>query len=94
MSNIERSFAGCSRDVYHRNGEEEVEPFCTHENWQSAVIFLNQELELNALPSICNNDHGRGQLDVVSLVNVNWSLILGHKEKMKKISDLENQVRN
>ena len=46
MSNLEREFAGCSRDVFHKNHEGEEEPFCTQDNWQNAVIFLNQELQL------------------------------------------------
>ena len=46
MSNLEREFAGCSRDVFHMNHEVEDEPFCTQDNWQNAVLFLNQELQL------------------------------------------------
>ena len=92
MSNIEREFVGCSRDVFRRNYEEDDEPFCTQENWQNAVLFLNQELEQNGWDQICSDDHGQGQLDVVSLLNVTWSLIQNHKEKNKKISELESQV--
>ena len=49
MSNAEREFAGCSRDIFHRNTEEDESPFCTQENWQGSVIFLNQEVELMGL---------------------------------------------
>ena len=49
MSNAERQFAGCSRDIFHRNTEEDESPFCTQENWQGSVIFLNQEVELMGL---------------------------------------------
>ena len=65
MSNIEKDFLGCSRDIFHRNLEREEEPFCTQENWQNAVVFLNQELELNGWDSICSDVQGNGQLDVV-----------------------------
>lgn len=92
MSNIEKNFAGCSRDLFHRNYEDN-EPFCTDENWQSSVIFLNQEIELLGLPSICSNDNGgQSQLDVISLVNVSWALIQSSREKSKKLSELETQV--
>ena len=41
------NFLGCSQDVFHRNaelrGEQGDFPFCTRENWQSAVIYLSQE---------------------------------------------------
>ena len=49
MSNPDRQFAGCSRDIFHRNTEEDESPFCTQENWQGSVIFLNQEVELMGL---------------------------------------------
>ena len=94
MSNTERQFAGCSRDIFHRNVEEDEVPFCTQENWQGSVVFLNQEVELLGLPSICqDNDTGTGnQLDIIALVNVTWELIQSQKEKRKKISDQETQV--
>lgn len=91
MSNIERDFVGCSRDIFHRNIEDD-EPFCTQENWQSSVIFLNQEVELMGLPSICSSENGASQLDVISMVNVSWSLVQGHKEKLKRVAELETQV--
>ena len=91
MSNIERDFVGCSRDIFHRNIEDD-EPFCTQENWQSSVIFLNQEVSLFGLPSICSNDNGKSQLDVISLINVTWSLIQGQKDSNKKMTEQENQV--
>ena len=87
---IERAFEGCSRDVFNAHGEEE--PFCNQENWQSSVIFLNQEVEFFGLPSICSNEGGNSQLDVISLVNVTWSLVQAEREKTKKISNLESQV--
>ena len=93
MSNAERQFAGCSRDIFHHNVEEDELPFCTQENWQGSVVFLNQEVELMGLPSICDNDTGTGnQLDIIALVNVTWDLIQSQKDKRKKISDQETQV--
>jgi len=93
MSNLEREFAGCSRDVFHMNHEVEDEPFCTQDNWQNAVLFLNQELQLCGWDPICCDGNGNGQLDVVSLLNVAWAVLQNNKEKMKKITDLESQIR-
>ena len=58
MSNLEKEFSGCTRDVFHRNVEDE-EPFCTQDNWQSAVMYLNQDIELQGLPSIYNVEQGQ-----------------------------------
>ena len=41
---------------------------------------------------ICSDRNGNGQLDVVSLLNVAWSILQNSKEKVKKITDLESQV--
>jgi hypothetical protein len=92
---IERDFVGCSRDVFFRNVQDGGgEPFCTQDNWQSSVIYLTQELELSGLPSICSSgERGQGQLDVISLVNVTWTLAQSQRDKVKKIADLENQVQ-
>ena len=56
------NFLGCSQDIFHRNadGEQGNAPFCTRDNWQSAVIYLSQELELLGLPSPCSNEYGEG----------------------------------
>ena len=94
MSNLEREFAGCSRDVFHMNHEVEDEPFCTQDNWQSAVMYLNQDIELQGLPSIYNVEQGQSQLDVISLINVTWALLQTQKEKQRKISEQDAQVRN
>ena len=93
MSNPEREFSGCTRDVFHRNIEED-EPFCTQDNWQSAVMYLNQDIELQGLPSIYNVEQGQSQLDVISLINVTWALLQTQKEKQRKISEQDAQVRN
>ena len=92
MSNAEREFAGCSSDVYHRNLEEDETPFCNEENWQGSVVFLNQEVELMGLQSICDKKNGNNQLDVIALVNIAWELIQSQKDKRKKISEQETQV--
>ena len=92
MSNAERQFAGCSSDVYHRNLEEDETPFCNQENWQGSVVFLNQEVELMGLQSICDKTNGNNQLDVIALVNIAWELIQSQKDKRKKISEQETQV--
>ena len=92
MSNAEREFAGCSSDVYHRNLEEDETPFCNQENWQGSVVFLNQEVELMGLQSICDKANGNNQLDVIALVNIAWELIQSQKDKRKKISEQETQV--
>ena len=92
MSNAERQFAGCSSDVYHRNLEEDETPFCNQENWQGSVVFLNQEVELMGLQSICDKANGNNQLDVIALVNIAWELIQSQKDKRKKISEQETQV--
>ena len=92
MSNTERQFAGCSSDVYHRNLEEDETPFCNQENWQGSVVFLNQEVELMGLQSICDKANGNNQLDVIALVNIAWELIQSQKDKRKKISEQETQV--
>ena len=92
MSNAEREFAGCSSDVYHRNLEEDETPFCNEENWQGSVVFLNQEVELMGLQSICDKANGNNQLDVIALVNIAWELIQSQKDKRKKISEQETQV--
>ena len=91
MSNPEREFSGCTRDVFHRNIEED-EPFCTQDNWQSAVMYLNQDIELQGLPSIYNVEQGQSQLDVISLINVTWALLQTQKEKQRKISEQDAQV--
>lgn len=93
MSNAERQFAGCSSDVYHRNLEEDETPFCNQENWQGSVVFLNQEVELMGLQSICDKTNGNNQLDVIALVNIAWELIQSQKDKRKKISEQETQIR-
>jgi hypothetical protein len=37
------AFVGCSHDVFHRNQwHSDLNPFCTKENWQSAVLALAQ----------------------------------------------------
>ena len=35
-------FLGCSQDVFRRNDARRPEPFCTRDNWQSAVLYLSQ----------------------------------------------------
>ena len=93
------NFLGCSQDVFHRNtelrgGEQGGDsPFCTRENWQSAVIYLSQELELLGLPSPCSNEgDGTGNsLDVVALVNTCSKLISNVRACTKSIVDLESR---
>ena len=78
MSHLEKEFAGSTRDVFHRNVEED-EPFCSQDNWQSSVMYLNQELELAGLPSIYNVELCQSQLDVIALINVTWALLQTQK---------------
>ena len=42
--------------------------------------------------SICDNDNGSSQLDVIALVNVAWDLVQSQKDKRKKLLDQEMQV--
>ena len=50
MDTGERSFLGCSQDVFSPHGNED---FCTRDNWQTAVLYLAQEMEVFGPASPC-----------------------------------------
>ena len=68
MEQGERKFLGCSQDVFSPHGADD---FCTRENWQTAVLYLAQEMELLGLSSPCTKggeEAGQASLDVITLV--------------------------
>ena len=67
MDTGDRKFVGCSQDVFSPHGQDD---FCTRDNWQTAVIYLAQELELLGLASPCTKAEGeqsQASLDVITL---------------------------
>ena len=60
-------FIGCSQDVFSPHGQDD---FCTRDNWQTAVVYLANELEMFGLASPCTKgeaDQTQSSLDVITL---------------------------
>jgi len=84
---------GCSQDVFSEHGAAD---FCTRENWQTAVLYLAQEMELLGLPSPCTkggDEASQASLDVITLVNSSWRLIQLYRASQRTISDMETTAR-
>ena len=93
MDQGERKFLGCSQDVFSPHG---VEDFCTRENWQTAVLYLAQEMELLGLSSPCTKggeEAGQASLDVITLVNSSWRLIQLYRTSQRTMTDMETAAR-
>ncbi len=95
------NFLGCSKDVFHRNADvrdhdETASAFCTRENWQSAVLYLGQELEILGLPNPCAGGDVQGSqagLDIVTLVNACSGLIHNLRAATKTVMELESRLQ-
>ena len=64
-------FIGCSQDVFSPHGQDD---FCTRDNWQTAVVYLANELEMFGLASPCTKgeaDQTQSSLDVITLGRLN-----------------------
>ena len=91
MDTGERSFQGCSQDVFSPHGNED---FCTRDNWQTAVLYLAQEMEVFGLASPCTKPEaggtleasagGQASLDVITLVNSSWRLIQIYRQVQRR----------
>ena len=100
MDTGERSFLGCSQDVFSPHGQEE---FCTRDNWQTAVLYLAQEMEVFGLASPCTKPEaglsmeagagGQASLDVITLVNSSWRLIQMYRQAQRRHEDMETATR-
>ena len=100
MDTGERSFLGCSQDVFSPHGAED---FCTRDNWQTAVLYLAQEMEMFGLASPCTKPEagttleagagGQASLDVITLVNSSWRLIQMYKQVQRRHEDMETATR-
>ena len=93
MDQGERKFLGCSQDVFSGHGADD---FCTRENWQTAVLYLAQEMELLGLSSPCTKggeEAGQASLDVITLVNSSWRLIQMYRQVQRRHEDMETATR-
>ena len=100
MDTGERSFLGCSQDVFSPHGNED---FCTRDNWQTAVLYLAQEMEVFGLASPCTKQEaggtleasagGQASLDVITLVNSSWRLIQMYRQVQRRHEDMETATR-
>ena len=95
MNHGERNFLGCSQDVFSPHGQDD---FCTRDNWQTAVLYLAQEMEIFGLASPCtkNDDSGeqnQASLDVITLVNSSWKLIQMYRSCQRRFEDMETATR-
>ena len=100
MDTGERSFLGCSQDVFSPHGNED---FCTRDNWQTAVLYLAQEMEVFGLASPCTKPEaggtleasagGQASLDVITLVNSSWRLIQMYRQVQRRHEDMETATR-
>ena len=93
MDQGERKFLGCSQDVFSEHGAAD---FCTRENWQTAVLYLAQEMELLGLSSPCSKgseEAGQASLDVITLVNSSWRLIQMYRSSQRTVTDMETSAR-
>jgi len=93
MNQGERKFLGCSQDVFSENGQND---FCTRENWQTAVLYLAQEMEHYGLASPCtkgDSEQGQASLDVITLVNSSWKLIQMYRASQQTVQDMETTAR-
>ena len=93
MDQGERKFLGCSQDVFSEHGAAD---FCTRENWQTAVLYLAQEMELLGLASPCtkgSEEAGQASLDVITLVNSSWRLIQLYRSSQRTVTDMETTAR-
>ena len=93
MEQGERKFLGCSQDVFSPHGADD---FCTRENWQTAVLYLAQEMELLGLSSPCTKggeEAGQASLDVITLVNSSWRLIQLYRSSQRTVTDMETAAR-
>lgn len=91
-------FVGCSQDVFNATSSSE---FCTRENWQTAVLYLAQEMESLGLASPCTRQlppqegeeaAPQASLDVIQLVNSTWKLIELYRSSQRTIRDLESSA--
>ena len=93
MNQGERKFLGCSQDVFSEHGAED---FCTRENWQTAVLYLAQEMELLGLSSPCTkggDEASQASLDVITLVNSAWRLVQMYRSSQRTVTDMETSAR-
>ena len=78
-----------------------IEDFCTRDNWQTAVLYLAQEMEVFGLASPCTKPEaggtlvasagGQASLDVITLVNSSWMLIQMYRQVQRRHEDFRTK---
>ena len=93
MEQGDKHFLGCSQDVFSPHGQDD---FCTRDNWQTAVLYLAQEMEGFGLASPCTKTEGgdsQASLDVITLVNSSWKLTQMFRSCQRRFEDMETATR-
>lgn len=72
------------------NTSHNLSLFCTNENVQECIAYLNQELATLGFPSFYTED-SRQELNLVVILNGTYELLQLHRKSLRTLEDMETQ---
>ncbi|XP_051867972.1 synovial sarcoma, X breakpoint 2 interacting protein a isoform X2 [Pristis pectinata] len=72
------------------NGSHNLSLFCTKENVEQCIAYLNQELATLGFPSFYTEE-AQQELNLVSILNCTYDLLQLHRKNLRALEDMETQ---